>query len=231
MKLFSTILIILFMIHSILPTYYNKMINKNVIKSTPKKGIMLTFDDGPNPLYTPKLLDLLKQHQIKATFFVVTDHALQHPELVRRMQMEGHTIALHLLNHRNAWFYSYIYTKKDFSKSLEIMEEIGVKSHYYRPPWGHTNLFTYYFVKKHDLTMILWNLMVNDWDYNSMSLILQNKILNSINDSSILCLHDSGHGAYADPLAPKRMLEALKTTLPHLKQQGYHFVTPERSSL
>lgn len=68
MKLFSTILIILFMIHSILPTYYNKMINKNVIKSTPKKGIMLTFDDGPNPLYTPKLLDLLKQHQIKATF-------------------------------------------------------------------------------------------------------------------------------------------------------------------
>ena len=48
------------MIHSILPTYYNKMINKNVIKSTPKKGIMLTFDDGPNPLYTPKLLDLYK---------------------------------------------------------------------------------------------------------------------------------------------------------------------------
>lgn len=231
MKLFFTILIILFIIHSILPTYYNKMMNKQVIKSTHQKGIMLTFDDGPHPVYTAQLLDVLKQNQIQATFFVVAENALQNKELVRRMQEEGHTIGLHSLKHRNAWFYSYFYTKKDFVKSLEIMKEIGVKSHYYRPPWGHSNIFTAYFAKKHYLTIVLWNSMVNDWDYNSVSLILQNKILNSIHDSSILCLHDTGHGAYADPLAPTRMIEALKTTLPHLKQQGYQFIKPERSSL
>lgn len=231
MKIFLTILLILFIIHSILPTYYNKIFNKDVIKSTNQKGIMLTFDDGPHPTYTAQLLDLLKEFQVPATFFVVANNAKQNPDLIRRMEREGHTIALHSLAHRNAWFYSYMYCKKDFTKSLEIMEEIGVKFHYYRPPWGHTNIFTSYFTKKHNLKMIYWNLMVDDWHYNSVSLILQNKILNSITSNSILCLHDDGHDVYADPNAPERMIKTLTTTIPLLKQQGYEFITPERSSL
>lgn len=225
------IMAILFIIHSFLPTYYHKKLSTNTIKKGPGEGIMLTFDDGPHEQYTEQLLDVLLENRVRATFFVVAKNAKKHPHLIKRMQEEGHLIALHSLEHRNAWFYSYFYTKKDFEKSLAILNEIGVKCHYYRPPWGHTNLFTSYFVNKYQLKMMFWNVSVQDWKYNSVSLIIQNKLLREIKLHSIICLHDAGHNVYSDPTAPERTIEALKTTLPILKKQGVSFITPERGSL
>lgn len=223
-------LVILFSIHSILPTYYHRKLNTETIKNCPENGIMLTFNGGPHEEYTTQLLDVLLENEVKATFFVVAKNAKQYPYLIKRMEREGHTIALHSLEHRNPWFYSYFYTKKDFEKSLAILGQIGVKFHYYRPPCGHTNLFSSYFAHKHQLKMIFWNVMVQDWKYNSVSLIIQNKLLREVRPHSIICLHDAGHDLYSDPLAPQRTIEALKTTIPILKKQGISFITPERSS-
>lgn len=228
MKVCLILLICGFIIHSVLPTYYHKWINKKIIKSTNQKGIMLTFDDGPHPIHTPQLLDVLKENQVSATFFVVAEYAKQYPEVIKRISDEGHLIALHSLQHRNAWFYSYFYTKKDFVESIRIMEELGIKCHYYRPPWGHTNMFTSYFAKKNKLDIMLWNLMVGDWKHNNTSSIIGNNILKSINESSILCLHDVGHGRSADEKAPQRMIEALSQIVPVLKQQGYEFIVPSK---
>lgn len=232
MILFIIIMVgIFFTIHSILPTYYHKLISFKAIKSCPRNGVMLTFNDGPHEIYTAELLDLLQEHNIKATFFVVAKNVQQSPQLIKRMEKEGHTIALHSLQHRNAWFYSYFYTKKDFEESLAIMHQVGVKCHYYRPPWGHLNVFSSYFIRKYNLQILFGTVMVQDWKYNSVSLIIQNKILRSTQQQSIIGLHDAGHDIYSDPEAPKRMIEALKTTLPILKKHGFDFITPERSSI
>lgn len=123
---------------------------------------MLTFNDRPHEIYTAELLNLLQQHNIKATFFVVAKNVQQSPQLIKRMEKEGHTIALHSLQHRNASFYSYFYTKKDFEESLAIMHQVGVKCHYYRPPWRHLNIFSCYFVQKYNLQILFGTVMVQD---------------------------------------------------------------------
>ena len=128
-----------FIIHSILPTYYHKHFNSNAITDTQQQGILLTFDDGPDEIYTEKLLDLLNKHDIKAIFFVVAKNAKKYPHLIKRMIDEGHEIGLHSLEHKNAWLHSYFYTKKDFQQSLDIMNQLNVTCHLYRPPWGHMN--------------------------------------------------------------------------------------------
>ena len=73
--------------------------------------------------------------------------------------------------------------------------------------------------------------MIQDWKYNSVSLIIQNKILRSTQQQSIISLHDASHPIYSDSDVPKRMIEDLKTTLPILKKHGFNFITPERSSI
>ena len=103
-----------FIIHSIIPTYYHKYFNSNTIKQTNGNGMLLTFDDGPDIAYTEQLLDLLKKHEVKAVFFVVTKNVKKYPHLIKRIIEEGHEIGLHSLEHKNAWLYSYFYTKKDF---------------------------------------------------------------------------------------------------------------------
>lgn len=191
------------------------------------KRLVLTFDDGPDAVYTRKILDILKDESIKATFFVVASNAAQHPALISRMQAEGHCIALHSLEHRHALFCSYQYMKHDFSKSLEILNNMNCKINFYRPPWGVRNPLTRMFMKKHQLKMILWNVMVGDWKADFPPEKLADKILKKVFDGAILCLHDGCEKYGGAKGAPFNTIDALKLVLPKLKQEGYRFVTVE----
>ncbi|MBP1756936.1 MAG: putative polysaccharide deacetylase, partial [Firmicutes bacterium] len=124
------------------------------------KRLVLTFDDGPNPVYTQKVLDLLKDTKTRATFFVVAEQAIQYPNLINRMRLEGHSIELHSLEHRHAYLCSYSYMKHDFTESLRLMQELHCEVTFYRPPWGARNLFTKSFLNKYHLNMVLWDIMV-----------------------------------------------------------------------
>ena len=126
------------------------------------KQLAITFDDGPDPRYTGLLLDLLKEHQIPATFFVVATNAKNNPDLIHRMLAEHHQVAMHSYSHRHAWLSSYPYMKKDFQYSFEIMKELGCRPCCYRPPWGARNPFTGYFLKQYGLRLVLWDVMVQD---------------------------------------------------------------------
>ncbi|MDX5728087.1 polysaccharide deacetylase family protein, partial [Clostridioides difficile] len=97
---------LIFLVHSIIPTYYNKLLNKEVLKNMAGENeIALTFDDGPDKRYTEKLLDVLKENDIQAMFFVVAKNAEKEPEIIKRMLRENHIVGLHSLEHRNAWLY------------------------------------------------------------------------------------------------------------------------------
>ncbi|MDR0880247.1 MAG: polysaccharide deacetylase family protein [Clostridioides sp.] len=190
------------------------------------KRIMLTFDDGPDPRYTGELLDILRDNGIRATFFTVAKNAQKNPELIKRMQDEGHVIGIHSLEHKNALLYSYAYTKKDFAKSLEIMKDLGVDVHYYRPPWGHTNIFSTGFIKKYNLRLVLWSLMIEDWEKNTTVELLKTRLKDRLRVNSIICLHDAGENSGGAKNAPKIMIQTLKEVIPELKSEGYEFITP-----
>ncbi|MFR1707449.1 MAG: polysaccharide deacetylase family protein [Clostridium sp.] len=230
--IFMTMIVIIFLIHSVAPTIYNKHINSRIVKRTNKfNEIMLTFDDGPDERYTNKLLDILKENDVKATFFVVAENAKNNPSIIHRMHDEGHTIALHSLSHKNALFYSYIYTKKDFEKSIEIMKNFNYQINYYRPPWGHSNMFTNFFVKKFNLKMILWDVMAEDWSKHATVDSISSKLLLRTDGNSIICLHDAGENSGGDLDAPLKTIDALRSVLSELKLEGFKFVTPERLGL
>lgn len=160
--------------------------------------------------------------------FVVAKNAEKEPEIIKRMLRENHIVGLHSLEHRNAWLYSYSYVKKDFIESTNIMKNLGVDVNYYRPPWGHTNIFSNSFVKKYNLKMTLWDVMAEDWEKDSTVDIIINKLMSRTKENSIICLHDAGENSGGAVGAPERTIEALKIAIPKLKASGLKFVTPER---
>lgn len=208
--------------YSILPTYFNKLVHPGVPKTLRQGGktVALTFDDGPDPRYTGELLDLLQQEQIPATFFMVAKKADASPALVDRMIQEGHAVALHSLEHANALLKGFRYTKEDFAQCREIISRRQWPVTLYRPPWGHTNLFSLHFARKNGFRPILWSVMAQDWSSQSTPEIIAQKLLKRVCPGSIICLHDSG-GAEG---APRNTIAALRNALPALKEKGFEFI-------
>ncbi|HEY2493530.1 MAG TPA: polysaccharide deacetylase family protein, partial [Paenibacillus sp.] len=127
-----------------------------------KRAFALTFDDGPDPQYTPQLLDLLKQYHAKGTFFVVGSNAEQHPELIKRMHDEGHLIGIHNYTHKTNWLMRPRTVRNQIMKTDKIIHDItGERTSYYRPPWGIINLFD--FSKRNQFKIVLWSSMFGDW--------------------------------------------------------------------
>ncbi len=215
------LIIILLFIYSILPTCYYRIVNKKAIgKAHDENSILLTFDDGPSEDYTNKLLDLLKKYHVKATFFVIAKEAAKHPKIIERILKEGHSLGLHSLEHKNALVKGYLYTKHDFEESIWIIKSFGFNVNYYRPPWGQVNLFTLYYIKKYNLQLVLWNIMVGDWSrYTSISDI-KKRLLSRVKAGSNICLHD-GRGSEG---APFRTISALETVIPKLLDRELKFV-------
>lgn len=218
------ILTIILLCYSIMPTYLykfqHKLRTKNKIN---KKVLYLTFDDGPDEKYTSHLLDLLKKYNVKATFFMVATFAKENPTIVNRVKEEGHLIGIHSFEHKNALFQSKSYTSYDFEQSVKIMKELGVNLKYYRPPWGHFNIFTNYEMKKHNLDKVLWDVMAQDWRGNTTADKICDKLLRRSKNGSIICLHD-GRG---ENDAPLRTIKALEKAIPIWKKEGYKFLTME----
>jgi peptidoglycan/xylan/chitin deacetylase (PgdA/CDA1 family) len=105
-------------------------------KGTSKNQVAFTFDDGPHPRYTPELLDLLQDYQVKATFFVLGSQADLHPDLIRRMHREGHQIGIHNYNHTSNWLMLPWTVRRDhMERTADIIESIiGKRPDHYRPP-------------------------------------------------------------------------------------------------
>jgi len=188
------------------------------------KEISLTFDDGPDPEYTPQLLDLLKKYNAKATFFVVGMHAEKHPELLRRMHEEGHIIGIHNYVHKSNWFMRPKTVRKQIQRTSEIIyQATGVRTNYYRPPWGIVNLFD--FSNLGYLQIILWSSLFSDWRKKVGAERLCQRMMKKLRPGEVMLLHDCGATLGADLDAPANMLKALEPVLEEGSKRGYDFVT------
>lgn len=217
--------IVIFLMYEVIPDYYNRNLSRKVIKRFRSNNeIALTFDDGPDSRYTPKLLDLLKEHGVKASFFVVAENAVENQDIFFRMIEEGHSVGLHSLNHRSAWLSFPWQTQADFSKSVKLFKKLGVNIKFFRPPWGKFNILTQYNADKHNLKTILWSLSAKDWSRFVTSNDIKNSIVDNIKAGDIIVLHDS-NGAEGAPL---RTIDALNEAIPKLKEMGYNFVIVDK---
>ncbi|MNO42133.1 Peptidoglycan-N-acetylglucosamine deacetylase [compost metagenome] len=189
-----------------------------------RKGIgrtefALTFDDGPDPQYTPILLDLLKRYGAKATFFVVGSHAERYPEIIKRMHDEGHLIGIHNYVHKTNWLMRPPTVKRQIQRTDDIIFSItGERSTYYRPPWGIVNLFD--FSKRRQVQIVLWSAMFGDWKEKLGADRLTEKLLSKLNPGEVMLLHDCGTTLGADPKAPEHMLIALERMLQEAERRG-----------
>lgn len=219
------VLIALALSYSYLPTLWHKYTDRSVVTQVSgKKQIALTFDDGPDERYTGRLLDLLSEQGISATFFVVAENALQHPDLVERMRKEGHRIGIHSYRHQNAWLLSPQHMRQDIEKSVQAMEHLGITVTDYRPPWGHLNWVTAAAAKKWGLTIVLWTVMAQDWQKKATAQTIVQKLRSRVNEGDIICLHDAGERSGGAPGGPEKTLAALRQVIPEFLKAGYTFV-------
>jgi peptidoglycan-N-acetylglucosamine deacetylase len=126
--------------------------------------IALTFDDGPNPEWTPKLLDILAKHDVKATFFMLGKFAEAQPELVRRVAAEGHLVGDHSWSHPKLSQCSAKLIEEELKRTKDTLEQIvGAPVRFFRPPFGARRPAVFRIARQLGLEPVLWNAMTNDW--------------------------------------------------------------------
>lgn len=223
----KTLAIISFIIglYTVIPTLLVKVFSIGVTKKGGKSNaVALTFDDGPNPLFTPLLLDLLEEHQIKATFFVVGAKAEKYPEILKRINEEGHEIGVHHYKHISNWLLGPFGYQRNLTKSIAAINGItGKKPLYYRPPWGHFNVFTLFF--RQNLKVVMWSHISQDWKIHKGETELYDKLKQVDAAGDIILLHDCGETFGADREAPAFMLSALERFIIERKANGVQFLT------
>lgn len=152
----------------------------------------LTFDDGPGP-DTPAVLEALRAAGVRATFFVIAERALQHPELLQQMVADGHEVALHGWHHRSALTLMPWTTWREVVHGRQLVAGItGVPPQFYRPPWGHHNLVTWVVPGAVGLRRILWSIAPDDWRPDRSSSAIWAHVVRHVLPGAVVVVHDAG---------------------------------------
>ncbi|QTD42982.1 polysaccharide deacetylase family protein [Sporosarcina sp. Te-1] len=215
------------LLYSVIATVVIRLTGFGIVKKLNRTGIALTFDDGPHPVFTEKLLDLLKKYNVRATFFVVGEKAKMHPALLKRMHAEGHQIGIHHLQHTSSWRLTPGRLKKQLVETEQIIHDItGVRPFLYRPPWGFMNAATIPLARSRNYRIIIWSHHFKDWKVASCETILLEGLRQVPEDGSIILLHDDGTNPSADDEAPDVMLSKLQIYLEEATAKGIPFILP-----
>lgn len=197
------------------PPQLQGRIIKQVQLAGKEKAIALTFDDGPWPTTTFQVLNILKQNNIKATFFWVGRNLKNHPEIARRVVAEGHAIGNHTWHH---WYFRMspgTAAAEIENTSKLIYDTTGVKTLLFRPPGGFMNNGLVAYARSKNYGIMMWNAEPGEFrPSNTVSTYVSN-ILNMATPGGIVLLHD---------VRPKTV-QALPQIIAGLKQRGYRFVT------
>lgn len=179
------------------------------------KRVAITFDDGPHPVYTPRLLDGLKERNVKAMFFLIGESIIGRENIVQRMAEEGHIIGNHTFHHVQLNCLNEEVACQEIIRTNEIIEQITNKpTEFIRPPFGAWSS------KKScpaELFTILWNIDPLDWKVQDADVVVQ-RVLSEVKDGSVILLHDIYDTSVEAAL---RIIDALQA-------EGYEFVTADQ---
>ncbi|CCO08698.1 polysaccharide deacetylase family protein [Desulforamulus hydrothermalis] len=214
--------------YMLLPTILGRLMHLgSIFRGSKKSGLVaLTFDDGPDPDYTPQVLDVLQQYQAKATFFLVGQHAVQNQGLVKRIIAEGHSIGTHGYLHRFAWLQSPWSATREISSGIKAIEGItGNAPRFFRPAWGVFNLFTYIYLLLSRQQTVLWTFMSWDWHPGSSPRRIHDIVQSKVKSGDIIVFHDRCTKPGAVISGPANMVAALPCIMQTLQQKNLRAVS------
>ena len=178
--------------------------------------VAMTFDDGPHPSHTPRLLDILAERNIKATFYVVGTNAREYPHIIRRMINEGHEIGNHTRTHPDLTRMSDSQVRSELNSCRDaIIEAAGIPPHTMRPPYGAiTSRQKSWIYQEWNYPTILWSVDPRDWQRPGAA-VVADRIVAGTQNGAIILAHDIHSGT----------IDAMPSALDRLLAKGYKFVT------
>ncbi|KUF17627.1 polysaccharide deacetylase family protein [Streptomyces silvensis] len=188
-----------------------------------KRGVNITIDDGPDPKWTPQMLDLLRQYEVKATFCMVGTQAQAHPDIVKKVVAEGHRLCDHSVSHNTAMDKdTQAYQSQQILDAERMITKAsgGVRPMYYRAPGGAFTPYSRDLAASRGMRPLGWNVDTKDFELPGTAAIVAT-VERELPNGPTLLFHDAGGDR-------TQTVEALRTILPRLKQQGYSFGFPVR---
>jgi len=180
------------------------------------KRVALTFDDGPDPVATQNLLEVLRHHQVKAAFFPIGAKTRDYPEMIKRIDQEGHILGNHSFRH--AWWTNFLISgalNREIRMAQEAIDAaVGKVPAYYRPPMGLTNPHLRGALKKHGLSVVGWD--VRPFDTTASTEKVIKRVLKKIRNGSIIALHDTGR-------TPADLVRLTNELVTKIKERKYTF--------
>ncbi|MCL6455160.1 MAG: polysaccharide deacetylase family protein [Alicyclobacillus sp.] len=216
----------LLVIYAGLPNLWVRVLRQRAVYRLPsEQEVALTFDDGPDPRYTPRLLDALADAQIPATFFVIAEKAARNRDLMTRMRSEGHEVQIHGYRHWMVPFLTPRQTKDQVDgASRLLMARLGLKTTWYRPTWGLLNLVTLLSPACRAHRLVTWSVMVGDWRVTPEDVLLE-RILRKLRPGGIIVLHDSDETWGAEAGAPESVIRLIPRLAEAVAERGWRFRT------
>ena len=219
----------------------SQLFGKTVVSGPANERVVaLTYDDGPNPPYTDKILDVLEREHVHATFFLVGRAVMVYPATVRRELRDGDAIGNHTWSHDHMIVLDRTHLLETLRKTdAAIYHATGTHTTIMRPPYGGRDWLVLSEVRRAGYTPIMWSVpLAKDWEYPPARVIAA-RVLPYVHDGSIIVLHDGNRGITCarDRIAQHvcdrhNDIEATRMIVDSLKRQGYRFVTiPELISL
>ena len=200
----------------------------------------LTFDDGPNPVDTPRLLEVLRENDVKAVFCLWGDFVSRHPEVVRQIAAEGHTLCNHTMHHDNlaGWSPDQAFSEEEVRADLEatsaLIREVvpGARIPYFRAPYGAWGQYSAQVAADLGMQPLGWRVTIEDWETQDADVLaerLESRIRS--NPGGVVLLHD-GPVVYDEAGQPTTFragtVEAVARVIPELKAEGWRFHQPAR---
>lgn len=178
------------------------------------KAVYLTFDDGPIPEVTPKVLAILEKYQVKATFFMVGENVDKHPEVYEQVVKAGHSVGNHTYNHIKGWRCT---TATYLGNVEQCQERIG-DTNLFRPPYGKATWLQRRMLHLMGYKLIYWDILTRDYDKHVTPEQMLRLIQRETREGSIINFHDSLK-------SNERMLEVLPQAIEWLQKEGYELAT------
>ncbi len=238
----AVLLVVIYFGYKLVEDPSNQIFGTTVVSGPlDQRVVALTYDDGPNPPYTDRILDVLKKENVRATFFVVGRAIQEHPQTLRRILHEGHAIGNHTWDHPHLVMLSRAEIHNQLIRTDAILQRVGgVHTRLMRPPFGARDWEVLDETRKLGYTVVMWSVpLPKDWQLPGDTTIAR-RVLSHVRDGSIIVLHDGNRGLLCSGAkrSDSRMCDrsqdvgATRLIVESLKREGYRFVTiPELVAL
>ncbi|MBT4484927.1 MAG: polysaccharide deacetylase family protein [Candidatus Latescibacteria bacterium] len=177
------------------PEILKKILSGFLWEGTTDSGVMaLTFDDGPDPVVTPGVLDVLDECGIRGTFFMTGEKVAAYPGIAREVAGRGHLIGNHSMTHRKLFLIKRIEIEREIDEAQNIINNVtGIKAEWFRPPYGMFDFTCADVVKMRDMTMVLWTVLSGDYSDDPPDSIMKT-VEPYVRPGSIAVFHDTARG-------------------------------------